>query len=342
MTSDPWGRKKVLVLGDAMLDVWRHYDRARPNPEDPATQTAHHLRDEYRLGGALNVAQNLAVFPNLDVRFLDVAYHAPEEQAIVNTHAAFLNSVPRCLNPIYRTAVTPYTRKTRHVLDDKVFFREDEDHHPTHTIGVEELTAALRFHRPDAVVLTDYAKGALWPPTLTLALLREVAAWPEPPLVVLDLKPQLHRVLLAHPDLLGRHVVVKANQAEARALFSGAHRLSGDLVYAWHRQARARMAVMTCGEYGAHWATSFDNALFTPLLPQAVGVNTLPFVCGAGDVFTAVLTRELLVGAIDDQYCVAHAINAATGMVHSGQRRTLVLDDTRRLEDPFLSGNADD
>lgn len=324
----------VVVIGDVMLDRWRLHGPSRPNPEAPHTLTAPFREMREALGGAMNVAKNLAVFPDLEVKFLDVAYRGEVDHRHLTRLAGAVLYEGLCSMDL-RKIITPLTTKTRHVVDDAVVFREDDDHHPQVTLGATDVVQSLHDLNPAAIVLTDYGKGALWPPTLTLAILEDVKTWDEIPDVILDFKPRLHQVLASFPDLGGRHVTVKANISEAREAFG---RTTGGGVHAlgWRAQARAGLAVITHAAQGVQYNFTENDQWLNAPLPKA---KTRPrSVCGAGDVFTAVLTHELL-GTRGIDHAVRAAMNAATGMVYTrgdGAVSTLVLDDVQRLEDPFL------
>jgi len=50
----------IMVVGDLMLDVFTYGKVMRVNPEAPAAPLLHVVRREYFLGGAGNVATNIA------------------------------------------------------------------------------------------------------------------------------------------------------------------------------------------------------------------------------------------------------------------------------------------
>ena len=56
---DSLSTKSIMVIGDVMLDsyIWGNVDRISPEAPVPIVRTAH---TEHRLGGAANVAKNLA------------------------------------------------------------------------------------------------------------------------------------------------------------------------------------------------------------------------------------------------------------------------------------------
>ena len=57
--SNPFAQKRILVVGDAMLDRYWFGDATRISPEAPVP-VVRVVRSEDRLGGAANVALNVA------------------------------------------------------------------------------------------------------------------------------------------------------------------------------------------------------------------------------------------------------------------------------------------
>ena len=57
--SNPFAKKRILVVGDAMLDRYWFGDATRISPEAPVP-VVRVVRSEDRLGGAANVALNVA------------------------------------------------------------------------------------------------------------------------------------------------------------------------------------------------------------------------------------------------------------------------------------------
>ena len=52
--------KKILVLGDIILDLFSWGEIKGLNPEQPAAPKVRMIRNTYSLGGAANVANNVA------------------------------------------------------------------------------------------------------------------------------------------------------------------------------------------------------------------------------------------------------------------------------------------
>ena len=150
----------VLCVGDLMLDDFIYGDVSRISPE-AATPVLSVKRQESTIGGAGNVARNVASL-GANCLFIGVV---GEDEAGRTLTASFLDE-PRIEAHLVVDASRPTTRKVRFV----------SEHHSTHLVRADwELTepvsadveAAMleRFgvllHRADAVVVSDYAKGAL-------------------------------------------------------------------------------------------------------------------------------------------------------------------------------------
>jgi D-beta-D-heptose 7-phosphate kinase / D-beta-D-heptose 1-phosphate adenosyltransferase len=152
----------VLCVGDLMLDDFVYGEVARISPEAPAPIMAV-KRSESSLGGAGNVARNIA---SLGARCLFVGVVGKDDAG--QTLAAALAAEPLIEAHLVIDATRPTTRKVRFV----------SEHYSTHLLRADwelavpvnsETERALLNHalsalpRAGAVVLSDYAKGALTP-----------------------------------------------------------------------------------------------------------------------------------------------------------------------------------
>ena len=154
--------KKVLILGDAMIDayMWGKINRMSPEAPVPVVEVKKH---ENRLGGAANVAlnlQSLGATPILcSVIGNDnqgVLFKKLMEKANLSTKG-LLTSTDR------RT-----TLKTRVIAENKHQVRIDEE--DTHAITIEDQFLKLvkeLLNDTDIVILQDYNKGVLTPKIIT-------------------------------------------------------------------------------------------------------------------------------------------------------------------------------
>lgn len=156
------GHQTVLCVGDLMLDDFVYGEVARISPEAPAPVIAV-KRSESSVGGAGNVARNIA---SLGARCLFVGVVGKDDAG--QTLAAALAAEPLIEAHLVIDATRPTTRKVRFV----------SEHYSTHLLRADwelatpvnsETERVLLDHalsalpRAGAVVLSDYAKGALTP-----------------------------------------------------------------------------------------------------------------------------------------------------------------------------------
>jgi D-beta-D-heptose 7-phosphate kinase/D-beta-D-heptose 1-phosphate adenosyltransferase len=158
--------KRIVVVGDAMLDVYLRGDVERISPEAPVPVVR--VRDRrHALGGAANVAQNVAALGA-----------SVELVATVGTDAmgAELTAMIAGLGGEVRGLVAvdrPTTTKTRIVARAQQVVRVDEEvDDDCSADDVARLLAAVTraVADADALVLEDYNKGVLVPAVITHAV----------------------------------------------------------------------------------------------------------------------------------------------------------------------------
>jgi rfaE bifunctional protein kinase chain/domain len=163
--------RRVVVVGDAMLDVYLRGDVDRISPEAPVPVVRVRERRD-ALGGAANVAQNvLAVDAHCA---LVAAVGADTAGARLRGLLHGLGGATDTLVEVARTTTT----KTRLVARSQQLLRFDEEEDAD--LGpddVERVIASLTdaLASADAVILEDYNKGVLVPAVIerTIALARE-------------------------------------------------------------------------------------------------------------------------------------------------------------------------
>ncbi len=145
---------KILVVGDIILDKYLYTKVERISPEAPVP-VALVEREEVRLGGAGNVANNLASMGVKvyitgvigDDRAGDQILDLLEENNIV---------------PLVVIDKRPTTEKTRVIAMSQQLIRIDRE--STEKIGGKTLRKILKFIESDsfdAVIVSDYAKGVI-------------------------------------------------------------------------------------------------------------------------------------------------------------------------------------
>jgi D-beta-D-heptose 7-phosphate kinase/D-beta-D-heptose 1-phosphate adenosyltransferase len=268
--------RRVVVIGDAMIDEWIWGDVSRISPEAPVPVVA--VREHtFTLGGAGNVASNLRA---LGARVAFVGGIGDDAEG------ARLRAMFDDLGVDARGLVTlkdrPTTRKTRVVAHSQQVVRADwESTAPLRDADraavVDRVRIAVR--DADAVVLSDYAKGFLHREVVEAAL----AA----PVVVADPKP-------ANVALFGGVTCIAPNAGEA-ARATGIAIADDDSL---QRAARALLAMLACryvlvtrGEHGMSLFGRDGERFDVPAVAR-----TVFDVSGAGDTVVAVLTLALAAG----------------------------------------------
>lgn len=273
--------RKVLVVGDAILDRYVHGSVDRISPEAPVPVVRLH-GEEARLGGAANVVANLVA---LGLSPVLVAARGDDEHgknlsALLEHHGVdpgFLVQVPG----------RPTTVKTRVLARHQQVVRLDfEDDRPlpeTASRSILERTVQA-LGSVEGLVVSDYAKGVLddrsLPKILTEARRRGLP-------VVVDPK-------IRHFPLYTPATVITPNQSEAaRATAREIHDEAGALAAAREILERLEVAavLVTRGEEGM---------LLVPRTgtPESIKARAREVydVTGAGDTVVAALGGALAAG----------------------------------------------
>ena len=150
--------QKILVIGDLMLDqyIWGTVERISPEAPIPVVRME---KEEFRLGGAANVAANIA---KLDCKALLVGL-------IGNCHSGQLITDIMTANGISPEGVIASDNfqtivKQRILTYQQQLLRLDyESNNPDFRLFEEELLARIRLLLPkvDGVIISDYRKGVI-------------------------------------------------------------------------------------------------------------------------------------------------------------------------------------
>ena len=155
MKMPEFGRARVLVVGDVMLDRYWFGDVSRISPEAPVPVVLVRRTDE-RPGGAANVARNITALggaANL------LAVVGADEAA---TSLARLLEGDRVRASLHRDAELSTTVKLRVIGQQQQLLRIVFERAPSHEVLAAKLDEYERLvAEADAVVLSDYGKGSL-------------------------------------------------------------------------------------------------------------------------------------------------------------------------------------
>jgi D-glycero-beta-D-manno-heptose-7-phosphate kinase len=288
----------VLVVGDVMLDhfVVGSVDRISPEAPVPVVRFA---RDEYRLGGAANVAANLQA---LGGRAAIVGLIGDDGEG--RRLRAELEGLGVDASGLVVDSARCTTRKTRVVTtrNQQVARIDYEgDMEASGTVGealsrqVERLAGDAR-----AILVSDYLKGVVSSDVAAAAI---ASAKRHGVPVTIDPK-------VAHSTYYAGATLVTPNHHEAEAVTHMRIRGDGDVAACAARVrevTRCENVLITRGEHGMWLHTGAGD---TALPAEAREVSD---VTGAGDTVIATLTLALAAGASLEE--AARLANRAAGIV---------------------------
>jgi D-beta-D-heptose 7-phosphate kinase/D-beta-D-heptose 1-phosphate adenosyltransferase len=154
---DSFGRKRILVVGDLMLDqyIWGTVERISPEAPVPVLSPG---RKATRAGGAGNVALNLAGL-GLDVAVAGYAGEDDHGDELLD----FMEGCDIDTSAVIRLSDRPTITKTRVLAGHQHVLRVDtEDLSDIDSGHRDQLFKAIIAKLPvDAIILSDYAKGVL-------------------------------------------------------------------------------------------------------------------------------------------------------------------------------------
>ena len=269
--------RRVLVVGDVMVDEWIWGSVSRISPEAPVPVVA--VSDHsFTLGGAGNVANNLRALG------AHVAFAAAVGADGFAHYVTDLLAGEGIENQgLVTIADRPTTRKTRVVAHNQQVVRADwESTSQLEATDRDRLRAivAREAARADAVVLSDYAKGLFSRELVEAALTC--------PIVVADPKPQ-NFALFAGVTCLAPNSH-EAEQATGIAIDGEASlERAGEALL---QRLGCRYVVITRGEHGMSLIGRDGERLHIPSVAR-----TVFDVSGAGDTVSAVLSLALAAGA---------------------------------------------
>jgi D-glycero-beta-D-manno-heptose-7-phosphate kinase len=150
--------KKVMIVGDVMLDAYLHGKVDRISPEAPVP-VVHVTKKEFKSGGASNVAMNIIAL-GAQAHLCSVV-GADSEGAKLR---GILNNKGVNCTGLFEHTDRPTTVKTRILSQGQQILRVDnEEIHPISKDAQEQLLNHIESHirEMDLVIIEDYNKGLL-------------------------------------------------------------------------------------------------------------------------------------------------------------------------------------
>jgi rfaE bifunctional protein kinase chain/domain len=291
-------KQKIIVVGDVMLDAYFFGKVDRISPEAPVP-IINFQKEEYRLGGAANVALNILTLGATPLLFgitgndtdAEKLKRKLDEEGI---SPAFLVEEPG----------RPTTVKTRVIGNNHQLIRIDKEE--THTLSMDSQTAMLAKMRmviseASALIFEDYDKGAIG-----IALIKDIISLCKENNVPVIVDPKKRNFLsyknatLFKPNLKEIREGLKLDHCDTNEeIEAAAKKLLADLQLQYVMVTLSERGVMIC---------SRDETVHIP-----AHIREIADVSGAGDTVVSVAALCLAQGLSARE--TAYLSNLAGGMV---------------------------
>jgi rfaE bifunctional protein kinase chain/domain len=295
---DRFASRRITVVGDVMLDRFLIGRVSRMSPEAPVPVVVFD-HEEFRLGGAANVANNLREL-GATVDLIGVIGQDESGTGLRNELAAKgIHSTGLITDPERRTTTKMRVVTTRNQQVSRIDFESD------HEVGtaIEAALASqveMRARSAQVILVSDYQKGVVT--RRSMAHLLSFAHANGLPVVVDPKVP--------HIDYYAGAALVTPNHIEAESATNSritthedAQRASSEL----RKRIGVESVLITRGEHGM-W---LDHAGADGYLPAAA--REVSDVTGAGDTVIATLALAIAAGATMPE--AARLANEAAGIV---------------------------
>lgn len=290
--------KKIAVLGDIMIDHYIIGKVSRISPEAPVP-ILEDLTDEYRLGGAANVALNIST---LDAKTYLIGVIGDDRNSDILMNLLHKKNIDSSL--IIKDKERPTTIKSRITSRKQQIVRVDREITTAINSKIEDQIIA-NFEKIvkdiDALIIEDYNKGLLTEKVITRVI--EIARAND---VIVTVDPKVDN-FFAYKGV----TVFKPNLLELSKNMNRKITNDKDLqAIAWElfKEIKARYLVVTLGEKGMLIFEHDKNIFSLPTYAREVFD-----VSGAGDTVISTLTLALtLTDSVLESAIIA---NHAAGVV---------------------------
>lgn len=267
-TLQNFSKKKVLVIGDVMIDQYTYGNVTRISPEAPVP-VVQKISDKFILGGASNVANNIASL-GAKVTLIGAIGNDSGKEIMTNILAE-----KKIIPALFVSSSRTTTFKNRIMVNDfHQIIRIDEEN--LDNLNVQEEKKILKIiarelPKIDVIILSDYAKG-LFSKFLTPRIIKLAKKYKK--IVLADIKPK-------NKDFFIGVDIIAPNLREAQEISGEQDLVKAGKFLAKHFKASA---LITLGA---------DGIMLFPKkgLPKKLNSRKVKVfdVSGAGDTVIAVL-----------------------------------------------------
>ena len=269
---------KVLVVGDVILDEYVYGKVERISPEAPVPILAQY-KNEFRLGGAANVAANCA---SLGATTTLMSFVGADSAATIIQKMCEEKSVSTFF-PGAKGRHTP--RKIRYVSNGQQILRVDkESKGDIGEVAIDESKLIDLLKKYDVVIVSDYNKGCV--NKVLMDFLKE-----NHKLIVVDPKP-------VNADLYHGVKLVTPNRKEAAQILGVEVDAINNHSMEFLAFKLASDVLVTMGEDGMIYCPIDGDQISFPAVAQEIFDVT-----GAGDTVVAVVSLAIAVGMEMEEAC---------------------------------------
>lgn len=313
--------KRILVIGDLMLDQYQHGKVNRISPEAPVP-ILEMISEEYRLGGAANAVLNVKTMGCIPIP-LGICGNDASYQKIIE----LLNEENIITDGIISVPDRITTVKTRIVAGQQHVVRIDKEQRDAITTEMEDVVISKfkeLITNCDAVIIEDYNKGLL-----TARVIESILEIAREKAIPITVDPKYNN-FFAYKNV----TVFKPNFKELKDNMALPIKSDADFIQAGHtlrEKLDADNVMVTRGEKGL---SVFKSDGSTHSIPTyAIDVFD---VSGAGDTVISALTIALACGSSIET--AAELANYAAGIVcgkagTSTTKPSEILEYIKRYED---------
>jgi rfaE bifunctional protein kinase chain/domain len=296
--TDGFGGKRIIVLGDLMLDefIWGRVKRISPEAPVPVVEVE---RQTLALGGAGNVASNLMALGAIPLTLGVVG-----DDSDAGRLKSALETLGLATSGLVVDRARPTTLKTRIIAHNQQVVRADrESRLPLPQAAEDQVIEVFKreLESADGLVISDYSKGVL-----TARVLASVLGAAKEKGLTVCLDPKLRSFIHYQPV-----TVITPNHQEAAEAAGVATEGEPGVVEAGRiilRSIECKAVLITRGEEGMSLFTHDGDVTHIPTVAKEVYDVT-----GAGDTVAATLALALVSGATFGE--AAMLANHAAGVV---------------------------
>ncbi|NNE30601.1 MAG: D-glycero-beta-D-manno-heptose-7-phosphate kinase [Saprospiraceae bacterium] len=292
--------RRILVIGDVMLDHYLYGNSNRISPEAPVP-VVNLEKSEYRLGGAANVALNIQAMGAMPYLCGMIGKDESANRFFQLMEQENLNT-----DFLFSSGHRPTTKKSRILGNGQHLLRVDEE--STADLSTEEsgqafdlISQAVSTQKPEVILFQDYNKGFL-----TETLIQQIIGLAKQHGIKTIVDPKFKNFLsykgvdLFKPNLKELREGLGKNIEVSEASLRGACQMLQEKI-------QAKSILVTLSEHGV-FAFENDSWKLIPTLPREI-----LDVCGAGDAVIAVCALALLANL--DATSIGQLANLAGGLV---------------------------